>query len=234
MLKLFCGTEPIAIRSAVIALVNDLPYVENRVERLEAEDVSPARLATMTGSVSLFGEKTTYIMETPSLVADNFSALLGVLGECAASNNLIVVIEGAVLAPIKKQFEKAGASIEEFKSGTKATAYDPFKMNAALLARDKKLLWVLLTEAERSGIASEETVGILWWQLKTLRLAALYGTASAAGVSQYPYDQAKKALRNFKPGEVESLAHDLLHIYHEARQGRQDMALSLEAWVLRM
>jgi DNA polymerase III delta subunit len=234
MLKLFCGTDTIVIRSEVLTLLLTDAYNQNRTERLEGEEVTAARIADMTSSVSLFGEKTTYVIDTPSTHNENFLLLLESLAICQESDNTIIVIEGGLLAPIKKKFEKVGATILEYKSSASGSSYDPFKINAALAARDKKLVWVLLTEATRQQIAIEETVGILWWQLKTLRLAALHSSAAAAGIKPYPYDQAKKALRNFKPGEIEKLSRQLLTIYHDARLGKQEMSLGLEEWVLRL
>jgi hypothetical protein len=73
---------------------------------------------------------------------------------------------------------------------------------------------------------------MLWWQLKTLRLAAVTDSPSEAGLKDYPYKKAKGALRHFKPGEVESLSNSLLTLYHEGHQGKADMELRLEEWAL--
>lgn len=232
MIHLFYGTDSIASRSAALKRVDDCLEQGCRLERLEAGDLSPGRIADMAGAVSLFGEETVYLIDTPSEDEDKFALLLGSLPVLGTSNNTIVVIERTVLAPIKKQFEKVDTTITEYKASAAPSTYDPFLINNALVARDKKTLWMLFCRSVALQIPVEETVGIIWWQLKTLRLASMYPTADAAGMKSFPYDKAKRALRNFKPGEVEELSRSLLRVYHEARAGKLDMVLGMEGWVL--
>ncbi len=233
MIHLFYGTDTIRTRSAALELLETCVDAGSRLERLEARDLTAGRIADMAGSVSLFGEKSVYVIDTPSEDETQFTMLLGSLSGLAQSENTIIIIERAVLAPIKKQFEKVKATLTEFKATTEQSSYDPFLINNALLARDKKTLWMLFCRSVALQIPVEETVGIIWWQLKTLRLAALYPSADAAGMKSFPYDKAKRALRNFKPGEIEELSRSLLRVYHDARAGRMDMVLGMEEWVLR-
>jgi hypothetical protein len=233
MIHLFFGTDTIAARSAALKLLDTCVDGGCRLERLEARDVSAGRIADMAGAVSLFGEKTVYLIDTPSEDEGAFTLLLGSLRPLAESDNTIIVMERSVLAPIKKQFEKVGAELTEYKAAAEQSSFDPFLLNNALVARDKKTLWMLFCRSVALQIPIEETVGIIWWQLKTLRLAAMYPSAEAAGMKSFSYDKAKRALRNFKPGEIEELSRSLLRVYHEARAGKLDMVLGMEGWVLR-
>jgi hypothetical protein len=83
------------------------------------------------------------------------------------------------------------------------------------------------------GLSAEEIIGTLWWQLKTLRLAMLTKSAEEAGVKDFPYNKAKRALKNFKDGEIETLSLRLLNLYHDGHAGKCDIDLALEEWVLR-
>lgn len=233
MIHLFYGTDSIALRSAALALLDQCVDEGCRLERLEARDLSPGRIADMAGSVSLFGEKTVYFVDTPSEDEAVFALLLAALHDLAGSDNTIIITERTVLAPIKKQFEKVAVELKEYKATATPSTFDPFLINNALVARDKKTLWMLFCRSVALHIPVEETVGIIWWQLKTLRLAAIYPSAEAAGMKSFPYDKAKRALRNFKSGEVEELSRGLLRVYHDARAGRLDMVLGVEEWVLR-
>ncbi len=233
MIYLYYGTDTIAARGAALAQLNTAVAAGSRLERLEARDLSAGRIADMAGAVSLFGEQTVYLIDTPSEDEAMYELLLGALGALAQSENQIIVMERTVLAPIKKQFEKVAAILMEYKASAEASSYDPFIINNALVTRDKKTLWMLFCQSVAAGIPVEETVGIIWWQLKTLRLAAMYPSAEAAGMKSFPYDKAKRALRNFKPGEVEALSRSLLRVYHEARAGKLDLVLGVEEWVLR-
>ncbi len=93
---------------------------------------------------------------------------------------------------------------------------------------------MLLAEARLAGVRSEELVGILWWQLKTMRLAAVTRSAIDAGMKDFLYNKAKRALGLFKEGEVNELSRSLLELYHLSHQGKRDMDLALEEWVLKM
>jgi len=75
---------------------------------------------------------------------------------------------------------------------------------------------------------------MLWWQLKALRLAKQTSSASEAGMKDFPYNKAKRALAKFSEGEVEKLAQSLLEVYHDGHAGVRDMETSLEEWILRL
>ena len=100
------------------------------------------------------------------------------------------------------------------------------------LKRIKKNLWMLLQEARLAGLRPEEIAGMLWWQLKAMRIAAVSSSAVEAGMKEYPFKKASGALRNFSEGEIELLSKGLLSLYHEGHQGLRDMELALEEWVL--
>ncbi|MEZ4200484.1 MAG: hypothetical protein R3B69_02735 [Candidatus Paceibacterota bacterium] len=73
---------------------------------------------------------------------------------------------------------------------------------------------------------------MLWWQLKTLRLAQQTNSASEAGMKEFPYQKATRALTNFTDGELTQLSHSLLTLQHESRLGNTDLDQALERWVL--
>jgi DNA polymerase III delta subunit len=187
--------------------------------------------ADAIGGASLFGGEQVYLIDTPSTDEVMYEDTVNNLESFKESNNLFIVIEATLLAPEKKPFAKYADTIEEFKA-VATERFNSFALADALAARDKKSLWLLLNEAVLSGIAQEELIGTLWWQLKSLRLAAMTRSASEAGMKDYPYDKAKRALGKFKPGEIESLSHSLLSLQHMSRLGKRDLDLALERWVL--
>ena len=92
---------------------------------------------------------------------------------------------------------------------------------------------LLFHEAILAGIAAEEMVGILWWQLKTLRLAAI-AKSEEAGLKDFPYQKAKRSLAKFGEGELEKLSASLLTLIHNSRLGYYDIDQALERWILRI
>ncbi len=233
MLNLYFGTDMVAARLVALSKVEALVTEnESRVTKIESTNFVPGILADMLGATSLFGGAELYCIDTPSEHGDLYVEVTGVLKEMAESINTFIIIEGAMLAPEKKKFEKHARVMEEFKKVAEAT-FDVWAMADALSRHDKKSLWVLLMDAKRMGLSAEEIIGTLWWQLKTLRMASQTKSATEAGMKDFPYNKAKRSLINFKSGEVESLSRALLSVYHDGHGGLRDIDQGLEEWVLR-
>lgn len=233
MLSLYYGNDIVGSRKAALSAVDKIVTDKTvRLHKIEGGQFSVGLLSDMLGATSLFGGTELYIIDTPSENGEFYNELTKSLSEMADSVNYFIVLEGALLAPERKKFEKFVSTIEEFKK----TAEMPFNVWAladALSSRDKKSLWVLLMDAKRAGLSAEEIIGTLWWQLKSLRLAALTASAAEAGMKDFPYNKAKRALRNFKDGELEILSASLLKVYHDGHGGVRDIDEGLEEWVLR-
>jgi len=229
MLHIYFGSDVSAARSKACAVAAD---TEKSVTRIEAETYVPQQITDSVRSVSLFGDCSTYIIDTPSLDEIMNQEVLACATEMAESLDVFIIIEGPLLAAPKKKWLAHASMSEEFSKGP-AARFDVFRLAESLLQRDKKSLWMLLCDARTAGLASEEIIGTLWWQLKTLRVADCTNTAAEAGMKEYPYNKAKRALRNFKAGELESLSTSLLAVYHDGHGGVRDIELGLEEWVLR-
>ena len=231
MLKVYFGNDTTEVRARAFTAADTASVDGVRVTRLESNQFAPGMLANLLGATSLFNERELYLLDTPSENADFYAEVVAHLPELSESNNLFIIIETGLLAPERKKFEKHANEILECKREA-GERFDVFTMAEALSKRDRKSLWVLLQEAKRLGLSAEEIIGTLWWQLKTLRLAAMTKSAAEAGMKSYPYDKAKRALSGFKPGEVEVLSANLLRVYHEGHGGIRDTDEGLEEWVL--
>lgn len=231
MLHVYCGNDTIAVRQKAFAFVGEEEAKNVRVHRVDAENYAPGVLTDALGAVSLFGEQELYLFDTPSNHKDFAAEVTDSLSAMAESSNTFVVIEGALLAPQKKPYQKHAAGFEEIKAAA-SERFNAFSMADALARKDKRSLWLLLQQAKLAGLSEEEIIGTLWWQLKALRLSALTTSAAEAGMKDYPYKKAKGALGKFKPGEVETLSQTLLEVYHHGHGGVRDIDLALERWVL--
>jgi DNA polymerase III delta subunit len=233
MLYVYYGTDTIGVRQRAFARLHQTEEAGATVTRIEAEQYTPGLLSDVVGAVSLFGGTHAYLLDTPSNNSEFQAAVVAQLPALAESVYTFVVIEGGLLAPEKKQYAPHAAELEEVK-GAAAERYNIFALADALSRKDKKTLWLLLQEARLAGLSAEEIIGTLWWQLKTLRLAAVTGSAAEAGMKDFPYQKAKRALSNFKPGELAMLSEHLLMLYHDGHGGRRDIDMALEEWVLRV
>ncbi len=226
MLYVYYGTDEVAARSAALAALG-----KKEVVRVEGRDYVEGQLLSLAEGNSLFGGTSAYLLDTPSDNQSFFDAVLDNAEQLSESPHLFVVVDKALLAADKKILSKSVGEIVEFKKVATAT-FNQFALTDALAARDKRQLWLLLQESWQHGSATEEIIGILWWQLKTMRLAALTKTATEAGMKDFPYRKAKSALSVFPLALVEEKSLSLTKLYHDARWGKGSMDQLLEMWVL--
>lgn len=228
MLQLFYGTDTISARTKALAVAN---ATEETIERFESENFVVGSIRDAVEGVSLFGDTTTYIIDTPSTNPDMWLELVQTIEALASSAQMFIMVDNNLTAvqlkPLKTYLDKV-----ELFTKDKVSSFNAFALADAFATRDKKTLWILLTEAIRNGLKAEEIIGVLWWQIKSMRLAMVTTSASEAGMKDFPYNKAKRALRNFKPGELESISHQLLVVYHEGHGGEKDIWVGLEEWIL--
>lgn len=231
MLHIFFGNGAVAVRQKAFAFALIKESEGFKLDRIDGDSFVQGVCADIAGAVSLFGEKTIYLIDTPSSDSLFNEEVLASLPLFKESENIFVIIEESLLAPAKKVFAKYAESLEEVAT-VSAERYNAFAMADSLSQKDKKTLWLQLQEASASGLSAEEIIGTLWWQLKTLRLAKITKSASEAGMKDFPYNKAKRALSNFKEGELEELSTRLLALYHDGHLGKRDINIALEKWTL--
>lgn len=231
MLHVYCGNDAIKIRESAFTAAGEREQAGATLTRIDSENYAQGMLGDALGAVSLFGGEEVFIIDTPSSNTDFAEEVSSNLEAMAESGNTFVVIEGALLAPAKKPYQKHAAVFEELKAVAEER-FNVFAMADALLRKDKKSLWMLLQQARKAGLSAEEIIGTLWWQMKTLRLAEQTNSAAEAGLKDFPYRKAKSALPKFKDGDVTRISHALLAVYHDGHGGKRDINLSLEKWVL--
>jgi DNA polymerase III delta subunit len=231
MLKLYFGTDRQKVRDAATSFFEAGAAPDATITTLDAQSFVSGQITDALGAASLFGGEEWFVIDTPSANADLAEEVKNSLKEMSESANTFVILEGALLAPAKKSYAKYADSSEEF-TADKAERFNTFAMADALAQKDRRQLWVLLQAAKSNGQSAEEIIGILWWQLKALRLAGVTNTASEAGMKDFPYNKAKRSLTKFAPGDVTSLSQSLLELYHDGHGGIRDIDLALEEWVL--
>ncbi len=227
MLQVYFGSD----RHAVVEAVHEAVMGGGEIVTVDDRSFVPGMFVDLTSSASLFDEVQTYIIDTPSNAADFNEECVDALADMSESANKFFIIEGSLLAPQKKKLLKFAEHSEEH-TADKAERFNTFAMAEALARRDKKTLWMLLQEARLVGLREEEMIGILWWQLKAIRLAEVTSSASEAGMKDYPYRKAKQALSNFPNSTAAKLSNSLLDLYHKSHKGVRQIDTAFEEWVL--
>jgi len=231
MYVVFYGSDRGKVRDAATSYIDENMPKDATLTTLDAGDFVVEQVADALGANSLFGGDQWFVLDGPNTNEEFVTELQAALKELAESPNTFVIMEGALLVAPKKAYQKHAATITEF-SADKVAAFNAFSLAEAMASKDKRKLWVLIQEARLAGMKDEAIIGMLWWQLKALRLAARTNSAAEAGMKDFPYNKAKRSLSVFKPGEVVAISQSLLELYHQGHAGVKDMDSALEQWVL--
>ncbi len=156
------------------------------------------------------------------------------LADIKNSENIFIFLEKEIDKKTLGKIEKYAEKVQEFSAAEKAKKkeYNPFAVSDALLSRDKKRLWILLMEAKKKGNAAEEIHGIIWWQMKALKLASISKDTKEAELSPFVFSKAKAAAGNFPDGQIDIILSDLVAMYHDAHRGEKDLWIEMEKWGL--
>lgn len=231
MLTVYFGNDPALVRATVKKEVLLKLPSNTEVVTIESEDYQVGQVTEVIGSASLFATRYCYMFIQPSMNAEFTAELHAHLEDLLASEHQCVVLESTLTAAQKKQFAKHDIMCLDHSVAVPKRA-NAFGMTDYLCQRNKRKLWLELQTLYREGLAPEEIIGTLWWQLKTIRLAAMTNTATEAGMKDYPYKKAKQAVQAFSATELVTISHTLLAVYHDGHSGARDIRLALEEWVL--
>jgi len=231
MLEIFYGTDSGRVRTEGMAALKAVAGGVS-ITVLDEDSYEAGAVRDAAGATSLFGD-TLYVLVDASKGGEDFLAeVRDVAPAMSASENHFVLLLDKLLAADKKNFTPHASKVEEYKKTSERL--DVFALANALAAKDKKRIWLLYQELSRAGVPAEELIGILWWQLKTLRLVAATSSPEEAGIKPYSYNTAERALQNFTSEELFKLSESLLTIYHQGHRGEVPLDDALELWCLRL
>ncbi len=248
MFYLFYGTDRDGTRAKMKAtlLGAQKKRPDAEVFTIDAEDFSAGKLDELIGSAGLFEKKFIVCMNRVCEDEEKRAILVDKLKEIKETENLFLFLEGKVDAKSLEKFKKYAERVEEFsleKNAGKNFAlgggrslspkdFNIFAISDAIGKRDKKELWALYRKAVELEIPSEETAGILFWQIKSMILSSESGNANEAGLNPFVYSKSKNYAKNFKEGELKDISSKLIALYHDAHRGIGEFEIDLERFVL--
>src|SRR3989344_8331379 len=235
MLYVFTGGGAIAVRACAHRFLEQYEERGAQVEHIDAEVCTADMLRDRTLAQSLFLSSEVpevTLLDMPSERAEALEAVLALASELAESPNVFVLLEGKLLASAAKTLKQYATQYEEVASASVSEKFNIFALADALARHDRKSLWVLFLRAQNAGLKPEEIIGTLFWQIKSMRLAARTKNADEAGLKPFVYTKAKRGAEKFKLGELDALSRSLVMLYHDAHFGKLDIDIALERWVL--
>jgi DNA polymerase III delta subunit len=234
MLYFLHGTDTERARAKAHELIESLraKKPDAAFVRVEGGDWTPGFFSEFIGSQGLFEKRAIIFLNRLFENKEAKESFVERISDLGASENIFIVLEGAVDAATLKKVERAGKLQRFDERAAEKPRFNQFALADALGRRDRRELWALYREAIDRGAAPEELHGILFWQIKTIKLAAGAKSAEEAGLSPFPFSKAKAFARNFRTEEIPVLSERLVRLYHEAHRGRSDFETALERFIL--
>lgn len=234
MLYIYHGNDlnrtGVAITSAIEKLRVRVPHAA--IERITSE-VEALELEALLASQGLFHSARVVVLDGVFVNTGHKTDVLGHLAEIAASEHVFFIREVKLSSPEIKKMEKYAQKVIEYSvKETKKEPLNSFALADALLARNKKGLWLKLIQTLRSGSSPEELHGILFWGAKNLSIASGAESPKEAGMHPFVYKKTCTALFKFKPEEVQNLVADLAELPHKARRAGVELEYALEQFAL--
>lgn len=238
MLYVFYGSDIAKSRDKAGALISFLRNKRPDASfiHVDADKWSTSIIEEHAAGQGLFSNK--YIVFLDRITENRLAKeeIIDSLSLTQDSSNIFIVLEGKVLSELKKAFDKYAEKVvesEEIKN-TKFNKNDfnIFALADAVGARDSFKSWSLYRQAIDKGIESENIIGTLFWQIKSLILAAQSKSAAEAGLNPFVFSKSKKYSSNYSPEELYSLMEKLNTLYHDGHRGLVNLELSVERLML--
>lgn len=179
-------------------------------ESLDAAFIGLPLIFEMIQSPDLFGETKTYRItgiETDDEIRQEFFKTFPEVDRIVHD---VVVVFDKLLASEKKKIDPRIIITETKPVKVPAESFNPFSLGNAFASGDKKKTWMVFQELISHDDEMEKTHGLVWWKLK---------------------DMMQKK-NGFSTTQLQSMARDLVAVYHESRLGGLDMKERLELFFL--
>lgn len=234
MLYVFYGTNTGTVADRASATLAEIKtqQPELQVFVFEGACTDMAPLDELVEARGLFMDTHVVVLKQPFETAESRDLVLERIPRFAASPNTFIVVEGKLDAAHKKVLEHHAMCAEEHNAGARERDFSGFALSDALGARDRRALWTEYVRAVRGGAGAETLHGTLAWAARGMLLAVRAASPDEAGLKPFVYSKFKRYAHNYTPAELLAVSHELLTLYHEAHQGKHDLATATERWTL--
>ena len=206
---------------------------EAELFKITTENWSEGQFDELLVSQGLFEQKYTVVLDNLFEKKEIKDYVLERIEEVAKSEQIFLILEGKVDAPSLKKIEKYSKQCQEFsKIETEKKGGNIFTITDGLLQKDKKRLWISYIDFLNKGFGPEEIHGIFFWQVKNMPLATRSPSQTETGLSPFVYKNALGGARKYKTEELTIMSSQLVDMTHKVRQGKGEMEIMLEKWIL--
>jgi len=234
MLYFLYGTDTEKARKKLHSFLNMAKEKRPDAEvfRLTSENWNEATFDELLISRGLFEAKYTVILDNLFEKKEIKDFVLERLESVAKSEQIFFLIEPRVDAPIVKKVSKYAKQTQEFTKGELKPEGSIFSITDGLVSKDKKKLWISYLDFLEKGIGPEEIHGIFFWQVKNMILVAKSKNPADTGLSPFVYRNASLGAKKYSEKELMTMSSQLVDMTHRVRQGKGDLDVMLEKWIL--
>ncbi len=235
MIYFFYGQDRQKTREKATALKDSLLKRKPNASfyKIESDNWNEAELDNFIEGKGLFEAKYIVLFDHVFENDEAKERIISKLDEISSSEHIFIFIEQKLDKDSLKLIEKKSEKIQESeKDEVVKKEFNIFGLSDALGKRDKKNLWMLYLQAMKNGSVPEEIHGTLFWQVKSMNLAAAADSAAASGLKPFVYSKAKGFSKNYSEKELRNLSSKLVEIYHEAHRGAYELQSALEQFIL--
>ena len=207
--------------------------------KMDDETFEEVRFEELIFGQGLFDKKFIVHLQRVMENKEARECILTHLEELAESENAFVISENKLTKPTFTKIQKVAYKTYLHELNTvekKQNEFNIFALGDALARKDKKNLWLLYIQALRAGLSPEQIHGTLYTQIKNIALIKRVeqegGDPKSLGLHPFVVSKTKGFVRNFDEQEIEHFSRRLLHIYHHARAGGDELDSALEKFVL--
>lgn len=228
MIKLFTGNNHQAALTAFAAEASKAAAIIN------PDNFDPKQLAELAAGESLFDDRLVIAVRDLNTWAEAREAIIDLAEELQQSPNLFLFLETGDKNSLANALgEVTGVEVKTFsKKSEAAKSFNPFAMTDALIARDRKQLWLNFEQARRAGLSVEEIYPTLAWQAKNLLLVAVSKPEGKLYLKPFVLTKAKQGLRNYSPAELKKLLANLIELHHTTYPNSDEFEFGLEKLIL--
>jgi DNA polymerase III delta subunit len=205
---------------------------------IDADNFNPSIIEEHLGGQGLFSNKYIVFLDRVTENKEAKEILPGFIQAMKKSVNIFIVLEGKLGVDLKKLFEKhadkmvLGEESSAANGSFKRKEFNVFALGDALASREQFKAWTLYRQAVEKGIESESILGTLFWQMKSIKVAARANSVNESGLSPFVFGNCKKFARNFSDDELDHYISDLLILYHDGHRGMVNIETGLEKLIL--
>lgn len=166
-----------------------------------------------------------------------FTEMLDLLKEMKSADHICIISEGDIAEKSKEKIKKLAEKAQEcgVKKSVVAKKQEPptFAFAVSFANREfqktEKHFHALLD----LKLAPEEVHGVLWWQMKAVKLASVSQSAVGAGLNPFVFKNAKSASEKWNPEDLDQVLNSLFEMYHQAHRGKVDFYNAIERLIVR-